>query len=269
LFVRLLRGATDGTGPLFDVPFSEGQEATELLVLVRAPGFDVNPDYRVLRVPRDAGSDTVEFRLRARSGGEQVMDVKFILGADPIGHCCVVTHVSESLAVGNAETILLDPVVGELMEFKGEAHALLVVTETNGRLKWDIAKRDAKLRSIGCSPGMFDSKEKSGWSVKRAPLIKEIPGARPLGGRSLTSLRAIGHQLYSQIAPPTLVDELGTLQDDALVIVDGNIDWIPWELLAEQPSGRLWGDRFAMRRQREEIQLDPSDDILFSQSVTQ
>jgi hypothetical protein len=258
LSVELLLAKTDISLPSIDVPFPKGQKEVELLVLIHAPGFVTPDDHKTIRVPRDRPSDVATFVLTPRILGEQAIDIKFMLGTVIIGQCCVVTTVTTEERSGEAPMILIDP-VGDFAQLQDAAQAVLrVKTCMDGTLKWDLIKADTGLQALGASPDHFGKQAVDDWGKKQGPLIQRIL-TNELSESDLANvfalLSGVGHVLFAQIAPPTLAKELDSLQENALVVVDSDAEWIPWELLASHPNardpngkGRLWGERFVLIR---------------------
>jgi len=249
--VRLLPEEEDAAAAPVVVPFADGQETTKLLVLVRARGFNVSPDYAELQVPRKGQSDTATFCLRAREKGEQAIEVKFLSGTAEIGHCCVVSRVTTDVSGGEAATTVLTRITDESLQLQSDAQAYLRVKTQGTRLEWTFIKADAQPESLGHSPASFGPQEISQWCTTQAPLIRRMLendlSADDLAG-VLARLAAIGHKLFAQIAPPLLSTKLAELRDDSIVVVDSDADWIPWELLASDPRGELWGERYVLAR---------------------
>lgn len=113
-----------------------------------------------------------------------------------------------------------------------------------------ITEREG-LRSLGQSPQKIGTSDIDHWVTKQGPLIKEMLEQELSPGdlKAIQSqLSGMGNGLYMQVAPGGLVRELDRLQENALVVIDSDADWVPWELLASRPTGALWGQRFVIVR---------------------
>jgi hypothetical protein len=253
LVIQLLLTGTDSTAPPFDVSFPKGQDAIDLLVLLHAPGFQLSNDKEIIRVPRGEPSDMARFELRANVAGEQAIDIKFMLGTSTIGHCCVVTRITTDHSKGGEATVIpLDQIDDDSFQLHEAAQAVIRVTsQPNGTLDWSLLKYGTELQPLGSSPASFGPQEAAGWVKKQGPMIQRVLQdglSLPDMAGVLSQLAATGYGLFAQIAPPTVAAELDSLQENALVVVDSDADWIPWELLTSDPKQRLWGERFVLVR---------------------
>ncbi|MDI4665652.1 CHAT domain-containing protein [Xanthobacter autotrophicus] len=263
LRVRLLVDAAASAGEAFPVPFAATQTETRLLVLVMAAAFEVSPAFQVLTVPRDADSAEVSFLLTPRTAGRQPIDIKFLLGTDVLGHCCVVTEVTEAhaalppeatpAATGEAQTLVLEPLAREVAELRGAAHAVLQVKmQPDDYLKWTLLRRgDTPPESLGSSPSRFGPETAARLAADQGKYVRQTleNDLSPADlAAVLAQLAALGFELYRQIAPPSLAAALAALPDNAIVVIDSDADWVPWELLACRPDDTLWGDRFLLVR---------------------
>ncbi len=204
-------------------------------------------------MPREGPSDIARFELRAKVAGEQAIDIKFMLGTSTIGHCCVVTRVTtDHREGGEASVIPLIQINDDSFQLHEAAQAVVRVTiQPNGTLDWSLLKHDMELRPLGSSPASFGPQEAAGWIKTQAPMIQRMLQdelSQPVMAGVLSQLAATGYGLFAQVAPPTLAAELDSLQENALVVIDSDADWIPWELLASDPKQRLWGERFVLVR---------------------
>jgi len=252
LSVQLLLASTGASSPPIRIEFPRNKDQVELLVTVRAPGFFLAVDRMIMSVSRDGASDTAVFHLRARTAGQQAIDIKFMLGAAIVGHCCVVTHVTTEPRRGEAAAIVLDPIDPDTLQLHESAQAVLrVSTLPDRKLEWSIVTPDGGFQPLGNSERPFDLQEASRCAEQQGPLIRSILKDR-LSPTDMAGVRAQlsahGHRLYAQIAPPTLAVTLNELDENALVVVDSDADWIPWELLACGPTEKLWADRFILVR---------------------
>jgi CHAT domain len=251
LSVQLLLEKTIDTAPAIDVAYPKGVTDVELLVLVQAPGFAVALDSKTIRVSRDKPSDVAAFVLTPRNLGQQAIDIKFMMGPQTVGHCVVITEVTADRRGDQAQTIALDP-VGDFLPLQGAAQAVLrVKSRPDGMLEWELLKNGTDLQPLGTSPNRFGPKEASGWVEQQGPLIRqmlETELSQPDMAAVLAQLSALGYALLAQIAPLTLAEQLDALQESALLVIDSDADWIPWELLASRPVDPLWGDRFVLIR---------------------
>jgi len=253
LSVQLLPAAGAGTAPPFDVPIGRDESSVELLVRVHSTGFAVTEEYRALRVPREGPSDTAVFHLRASENGQQVINIKFLVGTAEIGHCFVTSEVTEGATTGNAAVTTLEPITDESLYRNGVARAVLLVKTDRDRgvLVWTLVEPGVKPRSLGRSRNSFSTEQVETWSKKYAKLIREALG-KSLDSKDmegvLAGIIANGHQLFEEVAPPTLEDELAKIPDDQLVVIESDADWVPWELLAAHPAGPLLGQRLALVR---------------------
>ncbi len=251
LSVELLLPAPKGGLPPIDIEFPKGQSEVELLVLVLAPGFEVSLDHKPMRLRRDAPSEPVVFELVPKAIGEQAIDIKFMSGTSTIGHCCVITHVTTDRRIGEALAVVLDPLETEALQLQSAAQAVLRVKSADGILHWSLITQGEGLRSIGQSPNKIGTEEVGHWVEQQGPLIKEMLEQELSTDDQkaiLAQLSGLGNGLYKQVAPEALAGELDKLQENALVVVDSDADWVPWELLASGPTEALWGQRFVLVR---------------------
>ncbi|MFG1377345.1 CHAT domain-containing protein [Xanthobacter autotrophicus] len=267
LTVSLRAHATPATTLPFPLAFLSAQTELKLLVLVMAPAFEVDPAFQVLTVPRAGDSDEVGFTLVPRRAGRQSIDIKFLLGTEVLGHCGVATDVAETAGAavgaapspgdgaavtGEAQTIVFEPFAREAAGLRGEAHAVLQVkTRPDGQLDWTLFKRGVAPVLLGLSPGRFGPENAAALGAQQGTFIRQTL-ENDLASADLTAvleqLSALGYQLYSQVAPPALMPALADLPDNAILVIDSDADWVPWELLACAPGDALWGDRFSLVR---------------------
>ena len=191
------------------------------------------------------------FELVPKVIGEQAIDIKFMSGTSTIGHCCVITHVTADRRIGEAVAVVLDPLEAEALQLQGSAQAVLRVKSVDGTLHWSLITPGQGLRSIGQSPNKIGTEEIGHWVEQQGPLIKEML-EQELSTDDQKAIQAqlsgLGNGLYKQVAPEALAGELDKLQENALVVVDSDADWVPWELLASSPTEALWGQRFVLVR---------------------
>ena len=208
-------------------------------------------DHKPMRLRRDAPSEPVVFELVPKVIGEQAIDIKFMSGTSTIGHCCVITHVTADRRIGEAVAVVLDPLEAEALQLQGSAQAVLRVKSVDGTLHWSLITPGQGLRSIGQSPNKIGTEEIGHWVEQQGPLIKEML-EQELSTDDQKAIQAqlsgLGNGLYKQVAPEALAGELDKLQENALVVVDSDADWVPWELLASSPTEALWGQRFVLVR---------------------
>lgn len=251
LSVELLLPAAKGGLPPIDLEFPKGQNEVELRVMVLAPGFEIALDHQTLRLRRDAPSPPVLFDLVPKAIGDQAIDIKFMSGTSTVGQCCVVTHVTKDQRHGDARAMVLDPLEGEALQIQSTAQAVFRVKNEDGVLHWSLITEREGLRSIGPSPTRIGTAEVSHWVEQQGPLIKEMLEqqlSREDQDAIQAQLSGLGNGLYKQVAPASLVVELDKLQENAIVVVDSDAEWVPWELLASRPTEALWGQRFVLVR---------------------
>jgi len=256
LSISLLPEADGQTLPAFDVPFPPGAADSTLVVMVYGRNFEVGPDvYQILRVPRQGASETAVFQLTPREAGEQSIDVKFLASTRLVGHCAITLNVSQAVTA-DPQTIVLDPVQGLASAAGQGARLRLRISKAeNGRLDYiSITDKDPVPRNAGMSPKTIDADAAARWTAQFGPLIQAFQtyDLSPADMRGvLGQLASIGVALLEQILAIALADEIRRLPKDAVIAIettDDDAEWIPWELLAFEASGPLFGDRFTLIR---------------------
>lgn len=251
LSVQLMLATVQGDRSI-DVEFPRDKAEVELEVLIHAPGFSAPDDHKTIRVPRDQPSEIAAFTLQPRVLGQQAIDIKFMLGTDIVGQCCAITEVRiHGVPLGLATTIVVDQ-IDDFTQLHTTAQAVLrVKTLRDGVLAWSLQKPDSGLVPLGRSAAGVTVEQAASFGERQKPHIREMLESE-LGAAEMTSvlsqLSTLGYELYAQIAPATLKAELDVLQENALVVIDSDADWIPWELLASDPTEPLWGERFVLIR---------------------
>jgi hypothetical protein len=253
LEVRLLPTAADGTHAPFEVPFEKGAETTELVVLAHCSGFEITEKSGLLHVPREGPSDTATFHMRASHVGEWVIDIKFMLGTAELCHCVVPTAVVLDAATGG--NAMLNPVehfTEDALHRHGEASIVLQVKTnfTTERLDWSVLEPGAReARNLGSSPQRFNNAAIDTWNEQNAQTLRDLVEAdlKDLNG-ALAFVSGQGSSLFEQVVPEAAADELRKLPPDALVVIESDADWVPWELLAIDAGGPPLGDRFVLVR---------------------
>lgn len=254
LSVRLLAEAGDGTRGQFDVPFLRRQDSTTLLVLVTPhPAFQIRSSpYATIKVPRKGASGKAIFRLHARELGTWPVDIKFLLDNVDIGHCCVTSEITDGAKGGRADAYVLEPVAAAAMSAYTDARARLSVrTGADGRLDWTLHEQGAQPQPLGSSATPIALQDRTAWLKEQADIVKSVLAenfsAADLPG-VLSQLSAVGYAIFAQMAPSGLAAALDRLPDDALLVIESDADWIPWELLAAGAAGPVLGERFVLVR---------------------
>ena len=104
---------------------------------------------------------------------------------------------------------------------------------------------------MGKSPAKMDPELIKEWTENLTQLIQQFltTDLKPADMQGvLASLTALGSTLLEQIAPPAAIAAIAALPPEALLAIETDADWVPWELLACDPAGPLWGDRLVLVR---------------------
>jgi hypothetical protein len=254
LNVQLLATPAKGVRKQFGVSFPPGQDSVELLVVVRASGFEIvsGRAEASLIVPRRGDSQPVSFRLKACDPGEHAIDIKFFSGTDLVGHCVAVSAVGADAAPMQSKAAVLGGVSDDWLLSDGDVSLVLFVeTCADLRLKWSaLAKGKTERTDLGTSPKKFDWQAIELNKKQQTAAIGEVLG-KPLKPNDLdgvmAALTAFGSSLYRQIAPRALAPLLAALPDGALIAIESDADWVSWELLSDE-LGHLLGERFILAR---------------------
>lgn len=252
LKVRLLPTPVEGARAPFDLPFEEGKETTDLVVLAHAKGFAIEEDYQILKVPRQGPSDTATFHLRAREIGSWTIDIKFMLGTEELCHFMVLSTVSEMPTTGEAALNPIDHFTESALDRLGKARALFTVemNHDTDKLEWSVLEAGAAApRKLGASPLRFTADVIDKWNRQQTSRIAELVGndLADLDG-AIAQLRADGAGLFEQIAPPEVAAVFARMDLADLIVIESDADWVPWELLATNVNSGLFGERFVLAR---------------------
>jgi hypothetical protein len=253
LSAQLMAAPGTDTASAIWIPIDREQTSTEVTVSVHSTGFSVAEQFGTLHVPRAGSSDTAVFHLRAVEYGEQIVNVKFLSGTAEVGHCVVWCDVIRNPRAGDAAVTALEPVTDESLYRNGVARAVLLVKtdRDTAALDWTLLEPGAAPRSLGRSSGRFTTHEVEVWSTKQARLIREAlekdRTPQDLDG-VLAGLRANGNELFEEIAPVGVADELAKIPNDQVLVIESDAAWIPWEIVAPDPKGLMLGQRFAIVR---------------------
>jgi len=247
--------STPGVGT-FDVTFPDDKIAVKLLVFVRAPGFLIDPGCAAVPVVRANPSPTVTFTLRARELGPQTVEVMFYLDAERIGHYCLVSQVGqEGSAAGNADTRVMHELsAADLVQRAETRAAIFVRSQPDGRLSYSVldpAVDALRPRFVGTSPIAVTAQLADQWLEQQGAIIRdqlsEDYSEADLKG-VLASIASIGQALFKRIAPTELARALRNWPRDAVIAIESDVSWVPWELLTESAASELWGERFQIVR---------------------
>lgn len=240
------------TGRPFDLAFPRGEDAVDVSVLIQAPAFSMDRSFATLKVYRGRPSSPVIFTLVPREYGTQLIDIKIMCGTTVVGQSFVVTEVGDTAADGAAKTFPVDPLETELVQLRGSAHSVLQVrTLANGRLEWVLVQGELRGRSLGTSEARIEAAEAAEWVQKQSDFIREVMVSRLPKAElqtALPQLHATGYSLYKAVAPANLGSVLAQIPEGSVIVIDSDSEWIPWELLAADPTGPLWAERFVIVR---------------------
>ena len=257
LLVSLQMEAIDGAKAV-RVPIPEGENHVRLIVMVRSPAFSISPETAPIYVERTGNSTTATFRLAALEAGQHSIDIKFLLGAEIIGHCFAGIEAGEpAMAVGvegapRSVTTVLENVTTDALQRHGSAQAMLIVkTRRDDYLEWSFVEPGKDPENIGTSPNPIPIATRERHIKDQTEWLRSLI-ARNLDAEGmegvLSQIAATGRELLEQIAPSALEERLSRLAEAAVVVIESDAHWIPWELLADSSGTALLGERFVLVR---------------------
>lgn len=240
-----------------DLSFAPGEKFVDLLVMVRAFGLDLRPDYGAIRVLPVGPSSRAEFRIVPKDLGCQRIEVMIFKGTERIGYTCLFVEVTAQESEGRrVPPLVLDEPTNRDLLRRGETRAVIQVEwRHDGVLSFSVIDPSlgrVEPKSIGDSPSSFSHEIARDWVVRQSTIVQEYlkedyETENELRG-ALASISAIGLSLFRQIAPASLVEAARDWPTGSIISVESNEGWIPWELLADSVGGQLWGERFQLIR---------------------
>ncbi len=256
LKIRLDVAATRESAAPMSFP-AQPERDTRLLAVVRAAGWSVEPPFASLPVPLNAPSPEIQFTLTPHDPGAQIVEVSFFRDAERVGYYCLTTNVvSWALTKGRADVHTIDTPQNRDLQRRGITRAVVGVNwGKDGTLDYtflDPANPSAVPQPVGSSPQAVPRGDVARWTGKQGEIIKsfvehDLATEADLAG-AISSLVAVGCTLFDQLGTDPLRAAIRSLPDNAIVAIESNESWIPWELLADSPDGPLWGERLQIVR---------------------
>lgn len=254
--VEELALGTKGLPPV-DVTIPPRQEGVEVLVFARGVDCTVRPEFAKLTIPRTGNSTFVDFQVTPQGEGERTIEVTLFQGTDRVAYACLglAVAVPDGTPAPDSDQHDVDPYPPDERRSRDQPRLVIHAEWQDGRITYRVT--DPKLaepapRDFGVSPESFPRNTVSQWIEQQNEIIKDylkedFADEKEFQG-AMAGLTSIGATLERQLVPTELIEYLRQIPPGALVAIESNESWVPWELLADDPAGEFWGQRFQLVR---------------------
>jgi CHAT domain len=237
---------------------TRGKKEIEILAIVHAPSFAMEPGYyQPLPMPVTSSSPVIAFELTPNEVGPHTIEVALFREAERVGYYFITTDVDKAATVtGTGQATVVDTPNNSDLLRRGRTRAVIFADwQEPGPITFRILDPYADAtapRPIGTSGKSISRDNAQAWVQKQSGVIETFVTENFKTEAEMKSvvaqITAVGHSLFEEVGCPELAEALEQFPDESIIAIESNESWIPWELLASSPTGPMLGERFQIIR---------------------